>query len=71
MLLELPGKRKRGRPKRRFMDAAREDVTTMDVTDKLKNLSNICRNSDKFSGVFIFHCCNKFRFRPTGNVKWH
>ena len=30
--MELPGKRKRGRPKRRFMDAVREDMAVAEVT---------------------------------------
>ena len=32
--MELPGKRKRGRPKRRFMDALREDMTLVEVTEE-------------------------------------
>ena len=31
---ELPGKRKRGRPKRRFMDAVREDMAVVEVTEE-------------------------------------
>ena len=34
LTMELPGKRKRGRPKRRFMDAVREDMTSVDVTEE-------------------------------------
>ena len=30
--MELPGKRKRGRPKRRFMDVVKEDVAEVEVT---------------------------------------
>ena len=30
---ELPGKRKRERPKRRFMDAVREDMAVAEVTE--------------------------------------
>ena len=30
--LELPGKTKRGRPKRRFMDVLKEDMTEVEVT---------------------------------------
>ena len=30
--MDLPGKRKRGRPKRMFMDAVREDVAVVKVT---------------------------------------
>ena len=32
--MELPGKRKRGRPKRRFMDVVKEDMTEVEVTEK-------------------------------------
>ena len=32
--MELSGKRKRGRPKRRLMDAVREDMTSVDVTEE-------------------------------------
>ena len=30
----LPGKRKRGRPKRMFMDAAREDMAVAELTEE-------------------------------------
>ena len=30
----LPGKRKRGRPKRRFMDVVREDMAEVEVTEE-------------------------------------
>ena len=32
--MELPGKRKQGRPKRRFMDAVREDMAEAEVTEE-------------------------------------
>ena len=32
--MELPGKRKRGRPKKRCMDAVREDMTVVEVTEE-------------------------------------
>ena len=32
--MKLPGKRKRGRPKRRFMDAMRGDMTAVEVTEE-------------------------------------
>ena len=32
--MELPGKTKRGRPKRRFMDAVREDTAVVEVTEE-------------------------------------
>ena len=32
--IELPGKRKRGRPKRRFMDVVKEDMAEVEVTEK-------------------------------------
>ena len=31
---ELPEKRKRGRPKRRFMDVMKEDMTEVEVTEE-------------------------------------
>ena len=34
LTMELPGKRKRGTPKRRFIDAVRQDMTAVDVTEK-------------------------------------
>ena len=34
MRMELPGKRKRGRPKRGFMDAVREDMGGAEVTEE-------------------------------------
>ena len=32
--MELPGKRKQGRPKMRFMDAVREDMAEVEVTEE-------------------------------------
>ena len=32
--MELPGKRKRGRPKRRFMDVVKEDMAEIEVTEE-------------------------------------
>ena len=32
--MELPGKRKRGRPKRRFMDVVKENMAEVDVTEE-------------------------------------
>ena len=32
--MELPGKKKRGRPKRRFMDVVKEDMAEVEVTEK-------------------------------------
>ena len=32
--MELPGKRKRGRPKGRFMDAVKEDMAVVEVTEE-------------------------------------
>ena len=32
--MELPGKRKRGRPKRRFMDVVKEDMPEVEVTEE-------------------------------------
>ncbi len=32
--MELPGKRKRGRPKRRFMDVVKENMAEFDMTEE-------------------------------------
>ena len=32
--MEMPGKRKRGRPKRRFMDVVKEDMAEVEVTEE-------------------------------------
>ena len=32
--MELPGKRKRGRPKRRFTDVVKEDMAEVEVTEE-------------------------------------
>ena len=32
--MELPGERKRGRPKRQFMDAVRVDMRVVEVTEE-------------------------------------
>ena len=34
MRMELPGKRQRGRPKRRFEDVVKEDTAEVEVTEK-------------------------------------
>ena len=34
LMMELPGKRKRGRPKGRFMDVVKEDMTDVEVTEE-------------------------------------
>ena len=34
LTMELPGKRERGRPKRRFVDAVREDMTAVEVMEE-------------------------------------
>ena len=34
LCLELPGKRRRGRPKTRFMDVVREDMRVVGVSDR-------------------------------------
>ena len=33
-MVELPGKRKRGRPKRRFVDLVKEDIAEVEVTEE-------------------------------------
>ena len=46
LVMELPGKRGRGRPKRRFMDAIREDFEVVkireDTLDRRKRKGAIC-----------------------------
>ena len=34
LMMEFPGKRKRGRPKRRFMDVVKEDMAEVEVTEE-------------------------------------
>ena len=34
LMMEFTGKRKRGRPKRRFMDVVKEDLAEVEVTDE-------------------------------------
>ena len=43
LTMELPGKRKRGRPKRRFMDAVKDDMTAVDVTEEDAKEKADCR----------------------------
>ena len=38
--MELPGKRKRGRPKRRFMDVVKEDMAEVEVTEEDTEVRN-------------------------------
>ena len=38
--MDLPGKRKRRRPKRMFMDAVREDMAVEEVTEKDTEVRN-------------------------------
>ncbi len=33
-MMKLPGKRKRGRPKRRFMDVVKEDMAEVEVREE-------------------------------------
>ena len=37
LMMDLPGKRKRGRPKRRFMDVVKEDMGEVEVTEEGKS----------------------------------
>ena len=37
LMMALPGKRKRGRPKRRFMDVVKEDMAEVEVTGDRNN----------------------------------
>ena len=43
--MELPGKRKRGRPKRRFMDVVKQDMAEVEVTEEVNTRPR-----------FIIHC---------------
>ena len=47
---ELAGKRKRGRPKRRFMDVVKEDMAEVEVTEEDTEVSNKWR--------WKIHCCD-------------
>ena len=47
---ELPGKRKRGRPKRRFMDVVREDMAVVEVTEE--------DTEDRAEWRWRIHCCD-------------
>ena len=41
--MELPGKRKRGRPDRRFMDVVKEDMAEVEETGEDTDVSNNLR----------------------------
>ena len=41
--MELPGKKKWGRPKRRFMDVVKEDMAEVEVTEEDTEDRNIWR----------------------------
>ena len=36
--MELPGKRKRGTPKRRFMNVVKEDIAEVEVTERIQKM---------------------------------
>ena len=40
LMMELPGKRKRGRSKRRFMDVVKEDTAEVEVTEEDTEVRN-------------------------------
>ena len=40
LCMELPGKRKRGSPKRRFMNAVKEDMAEVELTEEDTENSN-------------------------------
>ena len=44
LTIELPGKTKWGRPKRKFMDAVREDMAMAEVTDTIHRKFPMCQN---------------------------
>ena len=46
--MELSGKRKRGRPKRRFMDVVKEDMAEVEVTEE--------DTEDRNNWRWKFHC---------------
>ena len=41
LCLELPGKRRRGRPKTRFMDVIREDMRVVGVSDRIRRAGEV------------------------------
>ena len=47
--MELPGKRKRGRPKRRFMDVVKEDMAEVEVTEEDTEVRNNWRRKIRWS----------------------
>ena len=48
--VELPGKRKRGRPNRRFMDVVKEDMAEVEVTEEDEDRRTNCRRWKISSG---------------------
>ena len=53
--MELPGKRKRGRPKRRFIDAVRKDMTAVDVTEEdAEERADLRRRKRKVPRMMLF-----------------
>ena len=53
--MELPGKRKRGRPKRRFIDAVRKDMTAVDVTEEdAEERADLRRRKRKVPRMLLF-----------------
>ena len=63
--MELPGKRKRGRPKRRFMDVVKEDMAEVEVTEEdtdCEGKSDVAtpdgKSRKKKKNMFLaFRCC--------------
>ena len=61
--MELPGKRKRGRPKRRFMDVVKEDMAEVEVTEE----DTVDRNNSfieccvHYCGLQIVHVSASFQ----------
>ena len=50
--MELPGKRKRGRPKRRFMDVVKEDMAEVEVKEE----DTVDRNNRKKKNILFRNC---------------
>ena len=60
--MELPGKTKRGRPKRRFTDAVREDMAEVEVTEE--------DAEDRTKWRWNIRCADPGREKPNEEDVW-